>query len=70
MDSTLNLTINGKVQTFNHSMNVAELLHSLDLTGKRVAVEVNGHIIPRGQHAQHKLESNDKIEIIHAVGGG
>jgi len=35
-----------------------------------VAVEVNGEIVPRGRHAEHRLQPGDRIEIVHALGGG
>lgn len=70
MDSQITLIINGSIQTFTHVLSVAELIEHLDLNGKRLAVEVNGEIVPRGQHSQYSLNDQDKIEIIHAVGGG
>ena len=49
---------------------VAQLVESLDLTGKRIAIEKNGEIIPRSQHAETRLASGDRLEIVVAVGGG
>ncbi len=49
---------------------VAELLTARGLAGKRVAVERNGAIVPRSQHAQTQLADGDQIEIVVAVGGG
>lgn len=46
------------------------LLESLDMTRGRVAVEINQEIIPRSQHVEHVLKDGDKIEIVHAIGGG
>src|SRR5690606_10077704 len=40
------------------------------LAGRRVAVEVNGTIVPRGQHEAHALADGDQVEIVHALGGG
>ena len=42
----------------------------LGLAGKRLAVEVNRDIVPRGEHAARALHHGDRIEIIHAIGGG
>jgi sulfur carrier protein len=42
----------------------------LDLTGKRIAIEKNGEIVPRSQHADTPLASGDRLEIVVAVGGG
>lgn len=49
---------------------LAELLQELALTGKRVAIEHNGHIAPRSQHSSTPLCENDRVEIVHAIGGG
>jgi sulfur carrier protein len=46
------------------------LLHELDLTGKRVAIELNGEIIPRSEHPSVTLSDADQLEIVVAVGGG
>jgi len=50
--------------------NLYELIQELALEGKRFAVELNGHIVPKSKLAQHHLSDQDRIEIIHAVGGG
>jgi sulfur carrier protein len=49
---------------------VSELLTTLGLQGKRVAVERNGEIVPRSEHGRTKISSEDRIEIVVAVGGG
>jgi len=49
---------------------VADLIRELALTGKRVAVEKNGEIVPRSRYEELPLVSGDRLEIIAAVGGG
>ena len=49
---------------------VAALLEARGLAGKRVAVERNGEIVPKSQHAQVAIAAGDRIEIVVAVGGG
>ncbi|MGC3359871.1 sulfur carrier protein ThiS [Enterococcus faecalis] len=49
---------------------VAALLTRLDLTGRRVAVELNLDIVPRSQHADTALTEGDQVEVVHAIGGG
>ena len=49
---------------------LASLLEAEGLAGRRVAVEVNGMIVPRGQHASQQLADGDRVEIVHALGGG
>lgn len=67
----MQLTINGKTRSFEaDSFSVAHLVQSLELTGKRLAIELNGEIIPRSQFENTKLANGDKLEIVGAVGGG
>jgi sulfur carrier protein len=64
------LTINGEARRFEAGLTVAELIERLELTGKRVALERNGEIVPRGSFATHRLADGDRLEIVVAVGGG
>ncbi len=66
----LSLTINGETRTFQPPMTVSALVETLSLTGKRVAVERNGEIVPRSQHGDVQLQNGDQLEIVVAVGGG
>lgn len=65
----MNLTVNGEPLVFTGST-LADLLVQLELTGRRIAVEVNQDIVPKGEHATHVLRNNDRVEIVHAIGGG
>ena len=47
-----------------------DLLARLDLTGRRVAVELNLDIVPRSQHDSTRLAEGDRVEVVHAIGGG
>ena len=49
---------------------VAQLLLHQGLAERRVAVEVNGAIVPRSAHASRQLQDDDRVEIVHALGGG
>lgn len=51
-------------------MNLVELLASLELVGKRIAVEKNGEIVPKSQHPTTPISDGDQLEIVVAVGGG
>lgn len=67
----MQLTINGKPRSFDEAiLNVAHLVTSLNLEGKRLAIERNGEIVPRSQFADTQLADGDKLEIVGAVGGG
>jgi sulfur carrier protein len=49
---------------------MAELIEQLELSGQRLAVEVNEELVPRSRFEEHRLVEEDRVEIIHAVGGG
>lgn len=67
----MNIWINGNTKAFdNVELTVASLVAALDLTGKRLAIERNGEIVPRSQFADVFLQEGDKLEIVGAVGGG
>src|SRR5262245_30846898 len=66
----LTLTINGDPRTLPSPLTVAQLLHHLGHESRKVAVEVNHEVVPARQHAEHTLESGDRVEIVTLVGGG
>lgn len=66
----MEITINGEPRQFTMPLTVAALVDSLGYSGKRIAVERNGEIVPRGRHAEVALDAGDRIEIVVAVGGG
>ncbi len=66
----LEITINGAARRFAAPLTVAALLEAEGLAGKRLAVEKNGEIVPKSQHALTPLASGDRLEIVVAVGGG
>ncbi|MGE5666210.1 MAG: sulfur carrier protein ThiS [Betaproteobacteria bacterium] len=70
MNPDLLLTVNGTAQRLPVGTTVGALLQTMELAGKRVAVEVNDSIVPRSQHASTWLANGDRVEIVIAVGGG
>ena len=66
----ITLTVNGLPQPLEDPTKLAQLLDTMQLTGKRVAVERNGEIVPRSQYAHVDLHDGDQLEIVVAVGGG
>ena len=66
----IELFINGESRSFPTPLTLSQLVESLDLAGKRIAIEKNGEIVPRSQHADTRLVSGDRLEIVVAVGGG
>lgn len=63
------LTVNGKARTMPVPATVAGLLVELGVPGT-VAVERNGHVVPRARHVETALLAGDKIEVVAFVGGG
>lgn len=64
------LIINGESRDFPAPLSVAALLETLGYTGKRIAVERNGEIVPKSRHDETALVGGDRLEIVIAVGGG
>lgn len=66
----MQLVINGQPQYFDNVNNIQQLLESLSLQNRRIAIECNGEIIPRSTFPSRTLAEGDQLEIIVAVGGG
>ena len=66
----MNIQLNGEPKPLNETCSVAKLLSELSLADKRVAVEINGEIVPRSQQASRLLAADDRVEVVVAVGGG
>jgi len=63
------IQINGKFHD-SQAASVADLLGELHLAGKPVAVERNGEVVPKRQHAQTPVSAGDVFELVTLVGGG
>lgn len=66
----MQIQLNGEPFEVPAGETVADLIVRLDLAGRRVAVELNLDIVPRSQHATTALAEGDRIEVVHAIGGG
>jgi len=66
----MNILLNGETHIISDSATAAALVESLQLGERRIAMEVNMEIVPSSQYANHVLEEGDKVEIVHAIGGG
>lgn len=64
------IRLNGEPLDLPLPCSVHALLVHQGLAERRVAVEVNGAIVPRGRHAGHLVQPGDTVEIVHALGGG
>ncbi len=66
----MEITINGEARRIDGLELLSELLAKLDLNAAYFAVAVNDEVVPRSEHAVTKVNDGDRIEVIHAVGGG
>ncbi|WP_271410147.1 sulfur carrier protein ThiS [Pseudomonas sp. Q1-7] len=66
----MRIQLNGESYELPEGQTVADLISRLDLAGRRVAVELNLDIVPRSQHAATALRDGDRVEVVHAIGGG
>ena len=66
----MEISVNGEQRSVAAALSVAELLRGMGLEGRRLAVERNGEIVPKSNHAATALAEGDRIEIVIAVGGG
>jgi len=64
------IQLNGKQFEINIGINLNELLNNLKIKINKVAIEVNGVIVEKGKYKKLKLNQNDKVEIVHFIGGG
>lgn len=64
------IKVNGNDRALERETSLADLVRELALEGKRIAVELNGEIVPRSRYAAIRLSAGDRLEIVGAVGGG
>lgn len=66
----MKIALNGSDRDLDVGTSLAQLLESTGYGERRVAVEINRRIVPRSDYATCLLETGDRIEIVHAIGGG
>ena len=66
----IKIRINGKIKSLRNDCRLSNLLKNLKIPIKKVAIELNEEIIDKKKINQIKLKNNDKIEIVHFIGGG
>ncbi|HUP91303.1 MAG TPA: sulfur carrier protein ThiS [Solimonas sp.] len=66
----MRILLNGEPRELASACVLAELVAGLGLAGRRFAVERNGEIVPRSLHDRTQLADGDRVEIVHAIGGG
>jgi thiamine biosynthesis protein ThiS len=66
----LRVYVNGEVKELSGPITLAELITQLDLPAARVAVELNRNVVRRSQWSETMIHDDDRLEIVHFVGGG
>jgi sulfur carrier protein len=66
----MQIQVNGATIVLPAGATIATLIEQMVLAGKRLAVEVNEDIVPRSQHSEFTLSEGDRVEVVHAIGGG
>ena len=66
----MHVQINGESREVPAGTTVADLVANLAASGQRFAVEINEELVPRSGHASRALAEGDRIEVVHAIGGG
>ncbi len=64
------IQLNGKKITIKSNFSIMDLLKKYKLSYKKIAIECNGAIIPKVKYKNKILKNNDKLEIVHFIGGG
>ena len=64
------IQLNGDPYEINDRTNLNELLNKLEIQKNKVAIEVNGEIIQKDKYQNLLLKKDDKVEIVHFIGGG
>ena len=64
------IQLNGKKVAVKKNYSIFDLLKKYKLTNKKVAIEYNGAIIPKSSFKKKYLKNDDKLEIVHFIGGG
>ena len=64
------IQLNGKKVNISSKLSILDLLKKYKLNDRKIAIEYNGVIIPKSKYNNKYLKNNDKIEIVHFIGGG
>ncbi|VVO44020.1 sulfur carrier protein ThiS [Pseudomonas fluorescens] len=66
----IEVEINGVARLLPAGISLAQLLITLELQERRLAIEYNLDVVPRSEYAELRLQQGDRLEIVHAIGGG
>jgi sulfur carrier protein len=66
----MKIVLNGRDEDIASGATIADLVAASGFAGKRVAIEVNREIVPRSDYGVRALAAGDRVEVVHAIGGG
>lgn len=66
----ITVTVNGEARTFDAGTTAQTLVEALSDPERRLALELNEEILPRSRWPEYTLQDGDRVEIVHAIGGG
>jgi len=66
----IKVLLNGKNKTIKDKTNLNLLLKKLSIESNKVAIEINGVVVSKNDYEKKIIKTNDKIEIVHFIGGG
>ena len=66
----LNILLNGEPRELHAGITLINLLEATGFAGRKVAVEINREIVPKSLHGERVLNEGDRVEVVHAMGGG
>ncbi len=66
----IKIKVNGKLKVVNRNINLSILIKNLKIQLKKVAIEMNGEIVDKKKLNRIILKNNDRIEVVHFIGGG
>jgi sulfur carrier protein len=70
MGAEMEIILNGAPHRLSDSINITELVAQLELQGQAIAIAVNRQIVTRAQWGVHRLQAQDKVDVVRAIGGG
>ncbi len=66
----MRIYVNGEETQVEAGLQLTSLIQQLELTGGKIAVEINQEVIPRSTFGDYRLQPDDRVEIVRAIGGG
>ena len=64
------IQLNGKILKIKENLSIKDLCKKYKLNETKIAIELNGIILPKDEYRKKKIKNRDKIEIVHFIGGG